>query len=304
MAYRSAHGGADHPPPPELLRKVAVQDCCPLCQKLGESTLHALWECEKIKKARKSWFPGSFPVHGKFCDFFDLILFCFSSLSLEDLELFCIILWRIWFLRNSSIHGAPLDGFDNVLEWASDFLVDFKGCRSVCLRSSPPCLSVCWFLPPSGVYKINCDAALDGAGRKVGFSIVIRDGSGSVLACSSQVVTASFSALVAETMAIGRAIIFSRDCGMFPCILESDVAVVVNWILEGSHLNSVVGPLLEDIAGLRNLCGGLCVQFAPRSANKVAHVLAKQALKNVEDFFWLEEFPLCAAHVIQADMPD
>ena len=116
--------------------------------------------------------------------------------------------------------------------------------------------------------------------------------------------TASFSALVAETMTIGRAIIFSRDCGMFPCILESDVAVVVNWILEGSHLNSVVGPLLEDIAGLRNLCGGLCVQFAPRSANKVAHVLAKQALKNVEDFFWLEEFPLCAAHVIQADMPD
>ncbi|KAK0584155.1 hypothetical protein LWI29_008466 [Acer saccharum] len=98
--------------------------------------------------------------------------------------------------------------------------------------------------------------------------LTIRDGSRSVMACCSQVLTASFSAQVVETMAIGRAIIFSRDYGLFPCILESDAAVVVKWIMEGSHLNSVVGPILEDIAVLRNLCGGLCVQFTPGRPTK------------------------------------
>ncbi|KAK1572375.1 hypothetical protein Q3G72_031792 [Acer saccharum] len=80
-------------------------------------------------------------------------------------------------------------------------------------------------------------------------------------------------------------------------------AVVVKWIVDGSHLDSAFGAILEDIAVLRSLCGDMCVQFAPRKANQVAHALAKQALKNVDDFFWLEEFPLCAAHAVQADMP-
>ncbi|KAK0593300.1 hypothetical protein LWI29_034527 [Acer saccharum] len=133
--------------------------------------------------------------------------------------------------------------------------------------------------------------------------MVIRDDSGFVLACSSQVLTASFSAQTAEIMAIGRAIVFSRDCGLFPCVLESDAEVVVKWILNGSHLDSAVDAILEDIAVLRKECGDLKVVFTPRRANLVAHVLARQALKNVDDFFWLEEFPYCVASAVQADMP-
>ncbi|KAK1588267.1 hypothetical protein Q3G72_021472 [Acer saccharum] len=99
-------------------------------------------------------------------------------------------------------------------------------------------------------------------------------------------------------MKFGRAILFSRDCRLFPCVLESDTAMVVKWIVDGSHLNSAVGAILDDITGLRKDCGDMSVVFTPRKASQVIHVLAKQALKNVEDFFWLEEFPICAAHDI------
>lgn len=142
-----------------------------------------------------------------------------------------------------------------------------------------------WSLPRPGVYKINCDATIDGARRKVGFGIVIRDLAGCVMACSSQVLIASFSTQTAETMAIGKAILFSWDCGLFPCVLEYDAAMVVKWIVDGSHLDSAYGAILADIAGLRKDCGDLSVDFTPRKANQVAHVLAKHALKNFDDFF-------------------
>ncbi|KAK3221527.1 hypothetical protein Dsin_008552 [Dipteronia sinensis] len=126
-------------------------------------------------------------------------------------------------------------------------------------------------------------------GRKLVWVLLVRESTGFVHACSSQVVSATFNAQIAEALAVFRAIHFFRDCGLFPCVLESDAEVVIKWIVEGSHLDSAGGVILSDISYLIEEIGGLSIGFAPRQANRVAHVLAKQALCAFNDFFWMED---------------
>ncbi|KAK3211235.1 hypothetical protein Dsin_015941 [Dipteronia sinensis] len=39
------------------LRRIPVVDLCPLCNKVSETTLHALWDCKSFKHAQKQWIP-------------------------------------------------------------------------------------------------------------------------------------------------------------------------------------------------------------------------------------------------------
>ncbi|KAK3199723.1 hypothetical protein Dsin_023138 [Dipteronia sinensis] len=100
-----------------------------------------------------------------------------------------------------------------------------------------------------------------------------------------------------------RGIQFSKDCGLCPCYVESDAEVVVRWINEGSHLDSMCGTILADIHLMSSKMSGMCFMFAPRQANQVAHFLAKHALRCIDDRFWMEEFPSCVTIVVQLDMP-
>ena len=92
-------------------RRVQVVDRCPICNNLGETTFHALWGCRKFKNVRKGWLPPDVQVSSQIFGFFDLILVCYTELKKEELELFCTIVWRVWFLRNLVVHGSPKQDF-------------------------------------------------------------------------------------------------------------------------------------------------------------------------------------------------
>ncbi|KAK3212784.1 hypothetical protein Dsin_017490 [Dipteronia sinensis] len=87
-----------------------------------------------------------------------------------------------------------------------------------------------WKLPDMGVYKLNCDAAVDVAGGFIGIGLVIRDAAG-------------FEARCVE------------------------------------------------------------IGFVSRNYNKVAHVLARNALLHAEDRYWMEEYPTFVRSFVQADFP-
>ncbi|KAK3211950.1 hypothetical protein Dsin_016656 [Dipteronia sinensis] len=94
-----------------------------------------------------------------------------------------------------------------------------------------------------------------------------------------------------------------RDAGMLPCVLESDAAVVVKWIKEGSHLDSLSGLILVEILGLLSSMGDVPINFVPRLANQAAHCLAKYALTCSVDKFWMEDFPPSVGRMVEADTP-
>ncbi|KAI9182284.1 hypothetical protein LWI28_023870 [Acer negundo] len=79
--------------------------------------------------ARRDWLPGKARSNGMYKTFFDLILYCFSLLSSEELKLFCTNSWKVWFLRNSVLHSGPGQDFIEVISWAKEVLVEFHNCH-------------------------------------------------------------------------------------------------------------------------------------------------------------------------------
>ena len=66
-------------------------------------------------------------------------------------------------------------------------------------------------------------------------------------------------------------------------------------------LSSRVGHILQDVLCLLNVFGWSQVQFAKRSANTVAHLLARHAKNGSHDVIWMEESPPPVVQAVYLD---
>ncbi|KAK3230847.1 hypothetical protein Dsin_002728 [Dipteronia sinensis] len=143
-------------------RKIPVDDICPICNRCQETTMHALWSCPSLKEVRKSC---GF-MKGIRCDdsvdFKVFLAFCKHKLQGDELPLFLIILWLLWFIRNQKIHGTSEPPGSNVYVWCYDFLSRFRAANFVDNGSSfqEVIHDVKWQPPNDGFFKVNCDASI------------------------------------------------------------------------------------------------------------------------------------------------
>ncbi|KAK2650445.1 hypothetical protein Ddye_017934 [Dipteronia dyeriana] len=138
-----------------------------------------------------------------------------------------------------------------------------------------------WRPPRAGFYKINCGVVNEVGGSRVGIGIVIRNDSGLVMVSCSQVIEDNFDGQIARTMAVYRGILFSQDCGLEPCVIESDKVRVVDHILNVNPLDTKCGTILIEMA----------------------QGLANHALKITGDAFWTKDILSCLRSTTEADMP-
>ncbi|KAK3228673.1 hypothetical protein Dsin_000554 [Dipteronia sinensis] len=156
--------------------------------------------------------------------------------------------------------------------------------------------------PEEGMYKANCDASVDRIRRRIGFGIIIRNCKGEVMASCAQTVKANLGLKSAKLTAMLKSILFSRDCGLAPCLFEMDEANVVKWILDGDYRDSEYGLILDDIESLiSNFTRGNFTHTG-KHTNRVAHGLATFALQSSEDTYWIDEFPSCVRKDVEGDM--
>ena len=95
----------------------------------------------------------------------------------------------------------------------------------------------------------------------------------------------------AEVLACRKALEFAVDAGFDELILEGDNESVMRTISHSQPNSSRLGHLYGDI---QCLCTGLravSVGLVSRTANGVAHCLAKYARGLVDEVVWLEESP-------------
>ncbi|KAK1567446.1 hypothetical protein Q3G72_012368 [Acer saccharum] len=154
----------------------------------------------------------------------------------------------------------------------------------------------------NGNYKINCSALSDLGKHRVGNGIVIRNEAGIVMPSCCQILAAAYTPLVAEIVAILRGILFSKDCGLLPCVLESDKSEAVVRSLSNNFLNTSYGSIISEIADLRSQFPGLNICAIPCSANRVARKLAYHVLNISKNTFWMEDFPLCIRGLVESEM--
>ncbi|KAK3198139.1 hypothetical protein Dsin_021554 [Dipteronia sinensis] len=104
-----------------------------------------------------------------------------------------------------------------------------------------------------------------------GIGVVIRDCHGHVMASLYQNINALYQPQIIEAMVILKC---------------ANMGVVINDILF----------LLQEV----NVSS---INFVPRLANNVAHVLAKLALTHEGELVWLEDCPLCMDNLVLRDCP-
>ena len=154
--------------------------------------------------------------------------------------------------------------------------------------------------PPTGqLYKLNFDVTVFANGAGIG--VVIRNATGEVMAALSARGATVNDSEEAEAIACWSALEFAIDAGFSELIIEGDNATVMSAVSSSSPNWSRLGVIYDDVcclaAGLRHVVFS-CIR---RSANSVAHSLARYANVLDGEVVWLEELPPPACEALLFD---
>ena len=140
-------------------------------------------------------------------------------------------------------------------------------------------------------FKLNFDAAIFKEEDASGFGAIIRNERGEVMVALSGKGPLAACSEEAEVLACRRAVEFALECGFRELVVEGDNHSVMAALERKSCLLSRVGHILQDILCMVNDFSWSQFQFAKRSANTVAHLLARHAKNVTHDVIWLEDSP-------------
>ena len=285
-----------------LVQKHVIEDdTYELCTRTKETAIHALWECsvaqgvwaESIRKLQKG-------IGGQ-SDVLQLATELLSKLTQEEFEVFLVQAWVLWNRRNSITYGGSIQDPSRLMRRERELLEEFKEVQQRLAVHSTVMRSATWTAPPENCFKLNFDAAIFKDINASSFGVVIHNELGEVMAALAVKGPPIHDSEEVEVLACRKVLEFAVDSGFAELILEGD-SVTVMQTLEASRSNmSRLGHLYGDVQCLRSGLRAMYVSCVSRSANSVAHSLARFA-KGVEDeIVWLEDSPPPALEALYFD---
>ncbi|CAH9139859.1 unnamed protein product [Cuscuta epithymum] len=181
---------------------------------------------------------------------------------------------------------AFLDGWRRAVE----------GCMKTKQRSN---VLASWKRPEVGRLKLNTDASI-GDGNICGLGWVVRDSEGRFIAGGVDKWYGS-SPKVAEALAIREALSWLKQSGWDYINVESDALQVISSINSGSD-GSLSGVIIDDIRDMSTSFTSIYFTHMKRSANRVAHDLARAVVSMCDRYVWLYHFPTCISVSLDHDL--
>uniref|UniRef100_A0A8I6YNB2 RNase H type-1 domain-containing protein n=1 Tax=Hordeum vulgare subsp. vulgare TaxID=112509 RepID=A0A8I6YNB2_HORVV len=147
---------------------------------------------------------------------------------------------------------------------------------------------------------INVDAVLFSHDRSMGAGVVMRDHSGSCIACYGIGVPNVILSELTEAIAI-RDLLFALCEGFQEVILGSDCLTVILRINSLSQDRSLCGPVIQDIKQLRASFTSCSIFHVRREQNVAAYLLARSC-NQLECRVWRGVSPECIRETICMDI--
>ena len=129
-----------------------------------------------------------------------------------------------------------------------------------------------WSCPQDGLVKINFDGAIFSDSNQSGVGVVIRDNNGAVLASYSEKLHLAYKPDEVEALAALKAV--TRKA-----ILEGDYLSLIKALKSTEDSLSPTGLLVDDVKRVASSFERLVYSHVKRNDNRVAHSLAKNALR-------------------------
>ncbi|KAK9208996.1 hypothetical protein WN944_001357 [Citrus x changshan-huyou] len=266
-------------------RKVIQEPVCQRCNNKLETVFHALVGCKVVQKI---WKITRFEDDLKDCvdqDMLSLLIGLKLRMSNVDIEMLVSILWMIWNARNKWIFKKVKESPQVIVSKAEAVLEAFRrtqipAATHIGKQSSP--MLTAWNPPQKGFYKVNVDATTNSEKQIAGLGAVIRDENGNVIAAAIKVSKFYGDVCFAEAEAVEWGLQVARNASIESLIVESDAQEIVKLVNTNRGCRSEIFWTISDVQNMLKNFSSVCVQYANRSCNAIAHSLAKLALEMLE----------------------
>ena len=277
-------------------RGIHCSSFCPLCDKVFESTVHALLHCDHAKLTWSLWHNCPIDLSYPYCDLVDVALDFIAKGSPSDLELFFAVAWSIWWNHNQAIHEDSGSPPLQVWDMACKVLAKYKAAYSLPFSAQAPPVSI-WKAPPIGFFKVNTDAAASDDERNSCIGVVIRSCKGETLAAACKVLPTSFSAEISEAFAVLEGVLLAVKMEVSHVTIESDALSIIQAINEGVF-GGKLGHIVQDIWEVSFVFSWCSFLHLKREGNRVAHELAKVARISDLSQVWERSVPSPVEHIV------
>lgn len=214
-----------------------------------------------------------------------------STMNDDWWNLFWFLSWNIWLARNAWVfENRRVEAMD-VVSKAIRGAIEFEKAHVVeGVKLSGMDSSHEWRSPPTGLYKLNTDAA-NFKNQQVGMGGVVRDSAGEVMLATCLRIDGMKEAAVAEALSTRHCLQVTIEAGLRTLIVEVDCLKLYQHLTTRKFEPSTFGIIVQDILCLASQCTSISFSHVRKKGNCVAHNLA-QLSRSMEGMkVWIEEVP-------------
>lgn len=244
-----------------LVRNIVQHSGCSRCKLHSESVNHALLTCFEAKKVWKklTYFEKLPPIEG--LPFMDFLIKLKDILTRDEMALFTLYFWSIWFSRNKWVHCKEIIKPDTTISWVNNFYHEFTNTNQITHQQNNHKQGVIfssstnhesqklhtWTPPPPNQFKFNVDAAIDSSNNSFGIGLICRNHLGEVMLAAALFREGRPSVVEAEAYAVLEGTSLALEQGLCQIELESDSLTVISQIKTSDPALSGAGLIVSDI---------------------------------------------------------
>ncbi|KAM6544107.1 hypothetical protein CsatB_008554 [Cannabis sativa] len=286
-------------------KRVNIDATCPVCSSSNETILHRLVDCSF---ARACWVNTGLGVDldhsGTFTGWIEA---SFQSFDGDQRKIIAMTCWAIWKARNDCVWKEKTASVAAVTILASSMLEQWSKAQDkthvpTAAFLSPADGALSWQKPATGEVKINTDAALFSDPNRYSFACVARDDSGHVLEAISSCKLGVVTPELAEAMGVREALSWLKKKGWNRVTIESDSLTVVQALRSSLPMSSYFGGVISDCKTLLESVSDVSILFVKRSANGVAHAVARASSYVADRVFRSNDFTSDIRDVIMKEV--
>jgi hypothetical protein len=152
-------------------RRVVTTPLCTICGLETETVGHILWSCPS---ARDVWTECAIRIQkctSDDSDFMELLTKMLNRLDGDEMAMVAVVARQLWLRRNTVAFGGDFLSPSQVTRIALAQLEAYRQAEQSRLKQTIQNRGTeveIWQRPPSGFIKLNCDAAIDKPGNRMG----------------------------------------------------------------------------------------------------------------------------------------
>ncbi|KAM6586073.1 hypothetical protein CsatB_013075 [Cannabis sativa] len=278
--------------------------CLFKCAAAPETALHLLVRCSF---ARSCWRQNKVSVEAPGVMTFQHWFFEEGLSKWSEVE--CIeaamTLWVVWKMRNEVVWNSISRLSEEVIHTAQVNFLDWCNAQQLekdTLPGSNLVLSEKWCPPTFPSVKVNVDGALFNSNGRYGVGMVARCAAGVMLQARTVLKSGMLQPHEVEAIGIKEALSWIKSNGWNGVVLESDCLRAISDIKSNKNMVSIYGHIISDCKVLCTEVSNLSLSCVKRSANRVAHCLARSSLHEADRTFNISSLPFVISSLVLDDL--